>query len=78
MLVFSDASRSVDHGQFGYIAGLLIGNFSISSVFHTLAWGSQKSKRPVKSVASAEILAAGSAIDEGKSLVLALQGLMNV
>ena len=50
------------------IAGLLIGDFKAGSVFHTLNWFSHKSKRPVKSIGAAEILAAGEAIDEGKVL----------
>ncbi len=78
ILVFSDASRSSDYGQLGFIAGLLIGDFKCGSVFHPLHWASHKSKRPVKSVGSAETLAAGSAIDEGKLLVKAYEELLQI
>lgn len=66
--IFADAGRVVDHGQLCFISGLLIGPLAINSVFHTLSWISHKSKRPVRSVAAAEILAASEAIDEGKIL----------
>ena len=66
--VFSDAGRREDHGQLSYVAGLLIGDISKDSIFHTLSWSSRKSKRPVKSIGAAETLAAGEAIDEGKIL----------
>ena len=72
IMVFSDAGRKFDHGQLSVLAGLLLGDTEKYSVFHTLSWISHKSKRPVKSVGAAEILAAGEAIDEGKLLRLAL------
>lgn len=63
-----DAGRTVDHGQLSFISGLLIGPLQVGSVFHTISWLSHKSKRPVKSTAAAETLAASEAIDEGKVL----------
>ena len=60
VVVFTDASRSVDHGQQGYIARLLMANLEQHAVFHLPSWNSRKSKRPVKRIGSAEILAAGS------------------
>ena len=78
VLAFSDAARSNDHGQLAHISGLVIGDVSLNSIFHTLGWSSQKSKRPTKSVGAAETLAAGSAIDEGKTLVQAYQTLLNL
>lgn len=78
ILVFADASRSVDHGKLGFVAGLLVRNFSIRSIYHTLSWSSRKSKRPVKSIGAAEILAAGQAIDEGKVLASAYHILLGV
>eukprot|EP00171_Calliarthron_tuberculosum_P001292 IDg1292t1 len=45
---------------------------------HTLAWSSHKSKRPVRSIGSAEILAAGEAIDMGKTIVKSYERLLNV
>lgn len=68
VLVFSDAGRTSDHGQLCFIAGLLVGELTEGSIFHSVSWSSRKSKRPVKSVGAAEILAAGEAIDEGKSI----------
>ena len=78
ILTFADASRKEDHGQLGYIAGLLIGDLKNGSVVHTLSWHSTKSKRPVKSVASAEVLATGSAIDEAKMLMKAYETLFSM
>lgn len=78
VVVFSDAARSNDHGQLAFVAGLVIGEVDKESVFHTIAWRSQKSKRPTKSVGAAETLAAGSAVDEGKVLVRAYQELLDI
>lgn len=78
IIVFSDASRLIDHGQLAFICGLLIGDLKSGSVFHTISWSSHKSKRPVKSIGAAEILAAGAAIDEGKLVRKAFQKLLNV
>eukprot|EP00171_Calliarthron_tuberculosum_P001315 IDg1315t1 len=78
VLVFSDASRTVDHGQLSYICGLLFGDMKCGSIFHTISWVSHKSKRPVKSIGSAEILAAGEAIDEGKNVANAYQKLLGL
>ena len=76
VLIFADSSQQTDHGQLSYLADLLFGNFESRSVFHTLSWSFHKSQRPVKSVTSAETLAAGEAIDEGKLLVKALEELL--
>ena len=78
VVVFADASRLVDYGQLAFVAGLLFGNFDSGSIFHTLAWSSHKSKRPVRSIGAAEILAAGEAIDEAKVLVKAYQVLFGI
>ena len=67
-LVFVDASQQSNHGQLCYLAGLLFGDLCSRSTFPALFWTSQKSQRPAKSVASAETLAAGEAVDEGKVL----------
>lgn len=66
VVVFSDAGRTCDDGQLCFIAGILFGTLSEGSIFHTVSWSSRKSKKPVKSVGAAEILAAGESIDEGK------------
>ena len=66
--VFADAGRLEDHGQLAFVSGLLIGPLALDSTFHTISWMSHKSKRPVRSIAAAEILAASAAIDEGKIL----------
>ena len=75
ILIFADAD---DHGQLGMIAGLPIGDFKAGLVFHTLNWSSQKSKRSVKSIGDAEILAAGETIDEGKVLANAYRELLHM
>lgn len=77
-MVFSDASRTVDHGQFSYLTGLLIGDLNLDTVFHTLSWALRKSKRPVKSIGAAEILEASEAIDEGKTLARTLSCLLDI
>lgn len=78
VVVFSDAGRTCGHGQLCFIAGLLIGDFRQGSIFHTVSWSSRKSKRPVKSVGAAEILAAGEAIDEGKIIAQAYSILLGM
>eukprot|EP00178_Gracilaria_changii_P027963 TRINITY_DN936_c0_g2_i2.p1 TRINITY_DN936_c0_g2~~TRINITY_DN936_c0_g2_i2.p1 ORF type:complete len:399 (+),score=36.11 TRINITY_DN936_c0_g2_i2:473-1669(+) len=78
VLVFADASRTMDHGQLGFVAGLMFGKFEEGSVFHPISWSSHKSRRPVKSIGSAETLAAGEAIDKGKVLTNAFHKLLNV
>jgi len=77
LVTFADASRPSDHGQLGTISGLLIGDLKRGSVFHTLSWSSRKSTRPVKSIASAETLAVGEGIDEGKLLRKAMERLLH-
>jgi len=78
LVVFADASRKQDHGQLGMLSGLLFGELSEGSTVHVLSWSSRKSKRPVKSIASAETLAVGEAIDEGKLLRNAFERLLNI
>lgn len=78
ILVFADASRKLDHGQLGTSSDFLFGDIAEGSTFHALSWTSRKSKRPVKSVASAEILAAGEPVDEGKLLRKAFDNLLGI
>eukprot|EP00171_Calliarthron_tuberculosum_P023065 IDg23065t1 len=68
ILTFADANKLDATGQLGMITGLLLGDMKGGSVFQVLSWFSKKSRRPVKSVASAEVLAAGYASDEGMLL----------
>lgn len=68
VLMFADAGRPSEFGQLAFVGGLLIGPLEKGSVLHTLSWKSGLSKRPVKSIGSAEVLAAGISIDEGKLL----------
>ncbi len=75
LLIFTYASHPSDHGLLVFLSGLLFGNFASGSVFHVLSWSSRKSRRPVKSIASAETSAAGEAIDEGKVIVRAFEDL---
>lgn len=74
--VFSDAGRTCDHGQLCFVAGFLVGDLTEGSIFHAISWSSRKSKRPVKSVGAAEILAAGEAFDEGKIIAQAYSTLL--
>lgn len=60
------AGRPSTHGRLCFVGGLLLGPIENGSDLHILAWGSHLSARPVKSIASAEVLASGTAIDEGK------------
>ena len=78
ILVFADASKGDDHGQLGLITGLLVGEMKNDAIFHTLSWLSHKSKRPVKSVPAAEILASAEAIDEAKMISHAFSEIMNM
>ena len=78
VVVFSDAGRTSDHGQLCYIAGVLFGGLKEGSIFHTVSWSSRKSKRPVKSVGAAEILAAGESIDEGKIIAQTYLSLIHI
>ncbi|PXF41499.1 hypothetical protein BWQ96_08781 [Gracilariopsis chorda] len=76
IVLFCNASHSTDHGQLGFVAGMLFGDLSLDSVFHTMSWSSHKSRRPVKSIGSAEILTSGEAIEEGKVLAKAYSKLL--
>ena len=69
VLLFADASRTNENGQLGVLAGLLVGELKNNAIYHAVSWRSHKSKRPVKSVSAAEILAAAEGIDEEKSLL---------
>lgn len=76
VLLFADAARPSGHGQLEMICGLLFGDLAEGSVFHVLSWCSQLSKRPAKSIGSAEVLAAGLAINEGILVSFALSNLL--
>lgn len=76
VLAFSHASRSVDYGQLCYICRVLNGEFDDTGIFRVLSWSSQKLHRPVMSSSSAEILACGQDIDEGKTFVQAFRFLL--
>lgn len=66
VVVFSDASKVNENGQLGYIMGTVIGDIQKESIIHVIDWSSSKSKRPAKSIGSAETIAASNAIDDGK------------
>ena len=78
VVVFADASKSNENGQLGIVTGLLIGDLCEGSVLHNISWISHKSKRPVKSVPAAEILAAAEGIDEGKMISGAYSEIFNM
>lgn len=48
------------------------------AIYHPISWISHKSKRPVKNVPIADILAAAEGIDEGKAISLAYSELMDM
>lgn len=77
-MVFTDAGRPSDGAQLSTICGLLIGNLEEGSFYHTISWASHKSKRPVRSIAAGEILAAGEGIDEGVMLKRAYSLLLGI
>lgn len=74
--MLSDASRSVEKGQLGFIGGLMFRNLRQGSIFHTITWGSHLAERPTISTGSAEILACSEAISEGQATVGAYQTLL--
>lgn len=76
--LFADARRATDCGQLGHVAGLLFEKLSEGTVFHAISWSSHESRRPVKSVGSAETLAAKGSIDEGKFLAKAFSILLGI
>lgn len=78
VLIFADAGRPSSCGQLGYVGGLLIGPLCHGSIIHTITWASHLSKRPVKSIASAEVLAAGDAIDDGKLIANVYKVLLGI
>ena len=76
--VFADAGRLCDQAQLFYICGILLGPLENYSPFYTVSWMSHKSRRPVKSIAAAEILAVGEGIDEGKMIKYALSDILGI
>ena len=70
--MFADASRQIDHGQLGCISASLFDELDKGSTFHVISLSSRKSRRPVKSIGAAEVLAVVEDIDERKIL----QGVM--
>lgn len=64
VLFFSDAARPHKSAQLGFMGGVIVGKVEDKSPFYTISWASHLSKRPVKSSASAEVLAAGAAVEE--------------
>ena len=77
IVVFADAGKTGDHGQLSFIGGLLLGPLTKGSNFYPLSWSSHKSRRPVRSIGAAEILAVGEAIDEGKILKSVVSSIVN-
>lgn len=71
MLVFAGAAEPADQSEIGALTGLLIGELSKDSVFHSVSWLPHKSKLPVKSMFSAGILASPEGVDEAKTVAYA-------
>ena len=67
-VISADAGRPSTHGKPGFIGGLLIGDLQSGSIVHMITWSAHLSARPVTSIASAEIMETGCAIEEGKVL----------
>lgn len=78
VLIFSDAARPSTNAQIGYLIGLLLGPLELGSNFYLLSWSSHMSKRPAKSSASAEILAASEAVDDGRVIRKCLSRVFNM
>lgn len=68
MLMFGDAGRLTDYGQLSIIGGVRLGALKKESTCYVLFWSYHKSRRTVQSIGSAENLAVGEAIEEGKVL----------
>ena len=78
VLVFVEASLKTDNGKLSFLSRLIFGDLICGSVFHLISWISCESRRPAKSIASAEIRAAGEVIDEGKFIVKACNDLIGL
>lgn len=78
VVVFADAGRIEESAQISTLSGVLIGPLEKGSVYYTLNWSSHKSRRPVRSIGAAEIIAVGEAIDDGKTLKSALTALLGI
>lgn len=66
VLKFIDASKAPEYDPVGAIIRLLAGKMKSGSIFHTGSWLSHKSKRPVKVVLAAKVLATTKGFDESK------------
>lgn len=78
VVVICNAGRTSKAGKLCHIAGLLIDKLAVDSIFHTISWSSYKARRPVKSTAAAEIIAAGEGVEHGKVIADAYRLLLNV
>lgn len=65
---FAAASKGEYHGQEGVITGLHVGQMKDNAIFHTISRISHKSKIPVKSGPTAEIIASAEAVNEAKTI----------
>lgn len=65
VVTFADASKTNEKGKMCMINSLMLGDLATCAVFHGLTWLSKRSKRPVQSVGSAEVLVTSSAAGEG-------------
>lgn len=68
IFVFADTSPTGAHGKHGARVGLLVDDWAKVSIFPMIVWASHKSKRPLKSVTGAKILAADEDIDMGRDI----------
>lgn len=68
VLVFSEVSRLDYKAQLCYFEAFLVCEMKDAYIFCLLSWSSNKSRRPVKFIGSAEVSAACEGIDEGLML----------
>lgn len=78
IIVFSYAERSAESGQLCHTAGSLVGPLQAKSIFHILSRKSCKALLSVKFIGTTETLAAGEAIDMGKSFIKTYKQLMEI
>lgn len=78
LVAFADASHSGDSSHLCYLIGVIFGNVTEGNLFHLIACALHKSRQPVKSIPTAEILAASEAIDKLIPIRMALSQLLEI
>ena len=78
VVMFSDAARPCHRDQLGFIGGILLRYLATGSIFHFAASRSSFSSGSVKSIGSAEVLAAGRVEDEAKLIASSYSELLGI